>query len=116
MDRETVNRALSRVLKVYQSEKRLEAEIKLESQQYVARSHEVNFRFSANRGPVVRLLLEGANISQDRLKRLIPVFEEGTVDEDLLNEGNRRLRDYYQQLGYFDVKVEHERQSAAARR
>jgi outer membrane protein assembly complex protein YaeT len=33
------------------------------------------------------------------------------VDDDLLNEGNRRLRDYYQRLGYFDVKVEHERQS-----
>jgi outer membrane protein insertion porin family len=29
------------------------------------------------------------------------------VDEDLLNEGNRRLRDYYQRLGYFDAKVDH---------
>jgi outer membrane protein insertion porin family len=36
------------------------------------------------------------------------------VDEDLLNEGNRRLRDYYQRLGYFDVKVEHELQSSTA--
>jgi outer membrane protein assembly factor BamA len=33
------------------------------------------------------------------------------VDEDLLNEGNRRLRDYFQRLGYFDVKVDHERQT-----
>ena len=37
-----------------------------------------------------------------------PSIEEGSVDEDLLNEGNRRLRDYYQRLGYFDVKVNHE--------
>ena len=29
------------------------------------------------------------------------------MDDDLLNEGNRRLRDYYQSLGYFDVKVDH---------
>ena len=42
---------------------------------------------------------------------MIPIFEEGSVDEDLLNEGNRRLRDYYQRQGYFDVKVEHEQQS-----
>ena len=35
------------------------------------------------------------------MKRLIPVFEEGTVDDDLLNEGNRRLRDYYQTPGLF---------------
>jgi outer membrane protein assembly complex protein YaeT len=110
--RESVSRALAGVLKVYRREQRLEAEIKLESQQYDARSHEVNFRFSANRGPVVKLLVEGASISPARLKRLIPIFEEGSVDEDLLNEGNRRLRDYYQRLGYFNVKVEHELQSA----
>jgi outer membrane protein assembly complex protein YaeT len=49
-----------------------------------------------------------------RVKRVIPIFEEGAVDDDLLNEGNRRLRDYYQRLGYFDVKVDHEAQSASA--
>jgi outer membrane protein assembly complex protein YaeT len=110
--RESVSRALAGVLKVYRREQRLEAQIKLESQQYDARSHEVNFRFSANQGPVVKLEIEGASISPGRLKRLIPIYEEGSVDEDLLNEGNRRLRDYYQRVGYFDVKVEHERQSA----
>ena len=50
-------------------------------------------------------------MGEDRLKRLVPVFEEGTVDEDLLNEGNRRLRDYFQRQGYFDVKVDHTEQS-----
>jgi outer membrane protein assembly factor BamA len=35
------------------------------------------------------------------------------VDEDLLNEGSRRLRDYYQRLGYFDAKVTHEQQQAS---
>ncbi|HTX77092.1 MAG TPA: POTRA domain-containing protein, partial [Terracidiphilus sp.] len=35
---------------------------------------------------------------------------EGTVDDDLLNEGNRRVRDYYQSLGYFDVTVEHKQE------
>ena len=29
----------------------------------------------------------------------------------LLNEGDRRLRDYFQRLGYFDVKVEHDQQN-----
>jgi outer membrane protein assembly complex protein YaeT len=110
--RDSVSRALAGVLKVYRRQQRLEAEIKLESQQYYARSHEVNFRFSANRGPVVKLLVEGASISQERLKRLIPIYEEGSVDEDLLNEGNRRLRDDFQRRGYFSVKVEHERQTA----
>jgi outer membrane protein assembly complex protein YaeT len=114
VDRETSDRALSGVLKVYQGEQRLEAEIKLESQEYVAQNQTSNFRFSANRGPVVNLRVAGAKIGPERLKRLIPIFEEGSVDEDLLTEGNRRLRNYYQRLGYFDVRVEHERQSATA--
>ena len=105
VDRETVNRALAGVLKHYRNEKRLEAEIKLEGQEYAA--HKVNYRFTANRGPVVRVELEGARLNKERIKRLVPVFEEGTVDEDLLNEGNRRVRDYFQSLGYFDVKVDH---------
>jgi outer membrane protein insertion porin family len=114
VDHDTGNRALAGVLKVYQKEQRLEAEIKLESQPYSAQSQKADFRFSANRGPVVKVLIEGASLDAGRVKRVIPIFEEGSVDDDLLNEGNRRLRDYYQRLGYFDVKVEHERQSTTA--
>jgi outer membrane protein assembly complex protein YaeT len=99
------------VLKHYQKEDRLEADVKLEAQTYSAATKRSSFTFSANRGPVVKLNVDGAKISGERLKRLVPVFEEGTVDEDLLNEGNRRLRDYFQRLGYFDVKVDHVEQS-----
>jgi outer membrane protein assembly complex protein YaeT len=114
VDHDTGSRAMTGVLKGYQKQQRLEAEIKLESEQYVAESKKTDFRFSANRGPVVAVRVEGASISKERLKHVIPVFEEGTVDEDLLNEGNRRLRDFYQRQGYFDVKVDHEQQTATA--
>jgi outer membrane protein insertion porin family len=110
IDHDTVNRALNGVLKHYQRQNRLEAEIKLESQKYNAETKRTDFTFTANRGPAVKIRVEGAGIGEDRLKHAIPVYEEGTVDEDLLNEGNRRLRDYFQRLGYFDVKVEHQRQ------
>ena len=109
VDHDTANRALSGVLKHYQKKDRLEADVKLESQTYAPDTDRSSFRFSASQGPVVRVRVEGAGIGNDRLKRLVPVFEEGTVDDDLLNEGNRRLRDYYQSLGYFDVKVDHKR-------
>jgi outer membrane protein insertion porin family len=116
VDHDTANRALDGVLKHYQSEDRLEADVKLESAAYDGTSKTMNYRFSATRGPLVKVLVEGAKIGDERLKRLVPVYEEGTVDEDLLNEGNRRLRDYYQRLGYFDAKVTHEQQQANAER
>ena len=111
VDHDTSNRALSGVLKHYQKQDRLEADVKLESQVYHPETKQSNFAFSASRGPIVKMSVTGAKIGQDRLKRLVPVFEEGTVDEDLLNEGDRRLRDYFQRLGYFDVKVAHTEQN-----
>jgi outer membrane protein insertion porin family len=116
VDHDTVSRALSGVLKYYQSQERLEAEIKLESEHYAEQSKKSNFSFSASQGPVVKVLVDGAKISAERTKHVIPIFEEGTVDDDLLNEGNRQLRNYYQRQGYFDVKVDHEVQSTSAER
>lgn len=114
VNRDTVDRALNGVLKHYQDEDRLEADVRLESQRYVPANRTVNFRFIANRGPVVRIGVEGARIDAVRLRRLVPIFEEGSVDEDLLNEGGRRLRDYYQRQGYFDVKVTHAERAAGS--
>ncbi|MFZ0337537.1 MAG: POTRA domain-containing protein [Terracidiphilus sp.] len=114
VDHDTVNRALDGVLRAYQKQDRLEAEVKLESSVYDHATKAVNYQFSANRGPVVRVEVHGASIDAERIKHLIPIYQEGSVDEDLLNEGNRRLRDYYQRLGYFDAQVDHQRQSAGA--
>jgi outer membrane protein insertion porin family len=111
VDRDTANRALDGVLKRYQNQDRLEADVKLVSEKYREGDRTADFQFSATRGPVVRLIVEGAGIESDRVRRLVPIFEEGSVDEDLLNEGNRRIRDYYERLGYFDVKVSHEQTS-----
>jgi outer membrane protein assembly factor BamA len=116
VDHDTNDRALTGVLKHYQKAERLEADVKLESHTYSTQTLRSEFTFSANRGPVVQVRVEGAKVSGDRLKRLVPVFEEGTVDEDLLNEGNRRLRDYFQRLGYFDAKVDHKEHNIEAAR
>ncbi len=39
----------------------------------------------------------------------MPVYQENSVDDDLLNEGRRNLRDYLQTKGYFDATVDVER-------
>jgi outer membrane protein assembly complex protein YaeT len=45
-------------------------------------------------------------VSQKTLKRYVPVFQELTVDRDLLVEGATKLRDYFQSEGYFDATVD----------
>jgi outer membrane protein insertion porin family len=113
IDHDTDSRALEGVLKQYQKQERLEADVKLEAKQYLPATKKSDFKFSASRGPVVKVLVQGVTMSPEHIKHVIPIFQEGTVDDDLLNEGNRRLRDYYQRFGYFDVKVEHEQQNTS---
>ena len=74
VDHDTVNRALDGVLRAYQKQDRLEAEVKLESAAYDRAAKAVDYRFTANRGPVVRVEVHGASIDPERVKRLIPIY------------------------------------------
>jgi outer membrane protein insertion porin family len=62
-------------------------------------------------GPIVKVRVMGAKLSWlpflrgKQMKKLIPIFSEGTVDPDLVEEGRRNLIDFFQSKGYFDVKV-----------
>jgi len=105
--RDTASKALGGLENYYRKEQRLEAEVKLAQPQYDAGTHHLDWQVTANRGPVVKVQVEGVNLSEDRIRKLVPVYEEGAVDEDLLNEGNRNLQNYFQRLGYFDAKVSH---------
>ena len=107
--RDTVSRALNNVRKNYQKEQRLEANIALESKLFQPPVNRLNYKFQATQGPLVTIRVNGVKLSSGKVKNLVPVYEEGSVDEDLLNEGNRRIRDYYQRDGYFDVQVSHTR-------
>jgi outer membrane protein insertion porin family len=67
--------------------------------------------FDAQPGPIVKVRVIGARLSWlpfvrgRQIKKLIPIFSEGTVDPDLVEEGRRNLTDFFQSKGYFDVKV-----------
>ena len=84
---------------------RLEATVSLQKQTYDDARDKVDYEFHANQGPEVKVSVEGAKISTGRLHLLVPIFEEGTIDNDLLNEGVFNIRDYEQQQGFFDSKV-----------
>ena len=60
-------------------------------------------------GSKVVIATEGAKIGTREMKKLVPVYQENAVDDDLLNEGRRNLRNYLQTKGYFDATVEVER-------
>jgi outer membrane protein assembly complex protein YaeT len=101
--RETTSNALAGVRSYYQKHDHLEGTISLQKSTYVPTRKQLDYNFQANQGPVVKVVVNGVKLSKSRTKLLVPVFEEGAVDNDLLNEGAFNIKDYLQQKGYFDV-------------
>ena len=107
--RDTVNTAISKLRAIYEKQQRLEATVTLDSKKFNPPPNTLDYTFKINQGPRVIILVDGVKMSKGKIKNLVPVFQEGTVDEDLLNEGDRRIRDIYQREGHFRVAVEHQR-------
>ena len=116
VNRDTTNRALEGLRKQYQKQQRLESDVNVKSKDYQPPTNHLNYSFGVDRGPIVTVEVVGAKLNKRLIKKLIPVYEEGAVDDDLLNEGDRSLRDYYQRQGYFNVKFTHQRKEHTAQR
>jgi outer membrane protein assembly complex protein YaeT len=96
---------LAGIQKKYQNQDRLMAEVDLERLDYDADQRRVKPTLNLEAGPKVEIKALEAKVSKGRLRRYVPVYQEGTVDRDLLTEGARNLRDYFQSQGYPDVDV-----------
>jgi outer membrane protein assembly factor BamA len=62
-------------------------------------------------GPIVDIRLAGAKLSwipflsSREKKKLITVYDEASLDPDIIEESRRNLQDFFQRKGYFDAKV-----------
>jgi len=75
---------------------------------YDSETNRVNLALTIDPGPTVAVKLDGAKIWRRTLEKLIPVYEENSVDQDLIDEGQRNLVSYFQAKSFFDVDVKAE--------
>ena len=89
----------------------LASKIGLDHPEYRPETNHADLVFNARLGPIVKVQVTGAKLStlpffrERQIRKLIPIFSEGTVDPDLVEEGRRNLIDFFQGKGYFNVKV-----------
>ncbi len=101
-----IRQSLDGIRSLYQKENRLEAKISLESIRYDAAANRVVPTLRIDAGPRIELNPIGTKISRTKMQRYLPVFEEHSLDRDLLTEGARNLTGYFQSRGYFDARVQ----------
>jgi outer membrane protein insertion porin family len=100
-----LTRALQRIRARYQKQDRLLAQVSAAVRTYHPDTNTADYTFKVDRGPTVEIAAEGFRVSQHQLRKLVPIYEEGAVDDDLLNEGRRNLQNHLQALGYFSATV-----------
>jgi len=62
-------------------------------------------------GPRVKVKVVGANVSGGRLRSLLPIYQERSVDRELLIEGEHKLVDYLRSQGYFEAEASFDTES-----
>jgi outer membrane protein insertion porin family len=108
-----VRDGLDAVRALYEKEDRLEAKVSLESMKFDPENESATPTLNIDAGPRIDVHAVGAKISQKNLRRYVPIFQEHAVDQDLIGEGARNLRDYLQTEGYFDARVQYQQQPIA---
>ncbi len=99
------DRGSENIRKKYAKKDRLTASVDMTSLDYNSRTNRAKASFDINAGPKITIKALEAKVSKGTLRKYIPVYEEGSVDRDLLTEGARNLHDYFQAKGYPDVDV-----------
>ncbi len=109
--RERIKAATTLIHRTLSRQHRLASQVQENPPQYHPETNRVDVSFKVDVGPVVTVRTTGARLSvlpfmsERQMKKLIPIYSEGSIDRDLVQEGQRNLADYFQKKGYFDVEV-----------
>lgn len=108
---ERIRGATNAIKRSLTSQRRLAGKVQENPPEYHADTNRVDVSFKVEVGPVVTVRTTGAKLTVvpflagRQMKKLIPIYTEGTIDQDLVDEGQRNLIDFFQKKGYYDVKV-----------
>jgi outer membrane protein insertion porin family len=109
---ERIKAATALIKRSLAQQHRLASKVEENPPQYDSETNRVNVSFKVELGPLVTVRVTGARLSMipflsgRRIKQLIPIYSEGTIDRDLVQEGEQNLVDYFQKKGYFNARVE----------
>jgi outer membrane protein assembly factor BamA len=106
-----IDSAIALMKRALTGQRRLASKVRFDHANYHPDTNRADVVIKAQPGPIVKIAIQGAKLSRfrflrtRRMKRLIPIYAEGSVDADLVEEGRQNLVDFFQSKGYFDAKV-----------
>ena len=77
--------------------------IRLAPPKFNSDTNRVDVTFEVTAGPKVTVKVQGAKISKKNIQKLVPIYQENSVDIELVDEGEANVNAYFQSKGYFDA-------------
>ena len=108
---ERMSAAIAAIRRTLARQHRLDNQVEENPPQYDSQTNRVRVSFRVDVGPIVIVRITGARLNllpftrNRELRKLIPIYSEGSVDRDLVLEGQQNLVNYFQKQGYADVHV-----------
>ncbi len=99
---------LENVRRYYAKKDLLDSRVTLTRLPYDSSTNRVKPTIDIEAGLLVDIRVAGAHISRGTLKRLVPIFQEHSLDTDLLREGQNNVQQYLVTQGYFRARVSYE--------
>jgi outer membrane protein insertion porin family len=102
----TLSNASKYLEKTLASKDYLGAVVKLVGANYDPATNRADIIFNVHTGPPVHVKVEGAHLWSWTRRKLLPVYQQLGVDQELIQEGRQNLVSYFQSKGYFDTQVQ----------
>jgi len=84
----------------------LQATVSVIKRQYDPKLDSERLLVRAESGPLIQVHVEGAKVSDAKLKTLLPFYRDGVVDDPSLARSARLLEDHFQEMGYFSAAAQ----------
>jgi outer membrane protein insertion porin family len=104
---ERIRSGLDNVRRHYENRNLLQSKVTLSRLDYHEDSNTVEPFIEIKEGPRVAIRVDGAHIGKAKLIELVPMFQEHSIDPDLVTEGDHNIGQYLQEQGYFEAEVSH---------
>src|SRR5262249_42472768 len=102
-----IQRGIARIRNFLVKKGHLNARALVHRGDYDAVTNRLPLELEVTEGPRVQIAVVGVKISNSELKKLVPVYQEGAVDVDLLEEGKRNIRERLERQGFYDAEVDY---------
>ncbi|HXH50434.1 MAG TPA: POTRA domain-containing protein [Terriglobia bacterium] len=100
-----IEKGLYKIHNFYLQHGYIQASTNVQKRVFEPKTNTENLFVECESGPVVEVHVRGAGIPRHKLRDILPLYQDGVIDQPSLERGSEALAGFYQQKGYLRAQV-----------